>query len=820
MSHGRWLGVCAVAVAFAGGTAAQASGEWTGTFGYLASTPKGNDYVEFQANHGVFLANAGFEIRADRALLWVDSDLAQDLESENKSSPLPRRDALPPVPRRTRTEALLAARLRAFARAAGVTPPPGRMEQRAGTAVALRGLRHLYLEGEVAVEYQGREVATAQRAYLSLPEDRLVLHGGQIRFSLDGDPPRTLVLRGEKIVRQGPRTTGRNVSVTSCTAGEPHFDVRVDQIEVIQRDDDFEVVTKGNTLAIGGQSLIPLPNARFNAREQSQIPLRGASIGHNGQEGVIAQVDFGGSMNDVGGSVHEWLTGRPAHEFRGDWLLGVGYNQKRGHPLEADLNYRGEGLYTGRTQGYFLDDQGRDRREILRLFDGTPITQSRRNLLRTENRIFLGEDATLDLTAFSASDPAVWSEFFPADYRQLELPETSAHFRLARDNRLLTATARANINRFSYAADRSLAPFFVEELPLVTYDWFSEPLLTLPGDAPLLLTTSSNAGYLRRAYDATSVVEDDSALRLDQEIELSVPFRLGPIGVRPFVAASASYYDDSPMDRDELRTAAAVGARAATRISRTWSWLDGENGQRALRHVMSPAVAWIERFHVSDSPQDFFQFDPVDALTERTEIRLELLNRVQQRRGNGPPTELLWLDLAQTLTPISSRDNNGHHLGLFEYELIVRPDPDTVVVPNLRLLVEGEHDWNTDDLNTFNTGVRFGKVLGLDWRGEFRTDAVTKGAIGYGASTDVFGRWSLAGNTQYDLQLKQTLNYSLQVLRRDHDWRLSLGIVFDDVINDTRFFINFEPSLGGLLRPRNHDYLSGSALYGGALPGF
>ena len=32
---------------------------------------------------------------------------------------------------------------------------------------------------------------------------------------------------------------------------------------------------------------------------------------------------------------------------------------------------------------------------------------------------------------------------------------------------------------------------------------------------------------------------------------------------------------------------------------------------------------------------------------------------------------------------------------------------------NLMFLFEGEHDWNADDLRTFNTGLEFGRVLGL-----------------------------------------------------------------------------------------------------------
>ena len=57
--------------------------------------------------------------------------------------------------------------------------------------------------------------------------------------------------------------------------------------------------------------------------------------------------------------MHEWLTGRPAGEFRGDWRVGFGYIQERGNPIDAELRYRGGDLYEGRTRGFYLDgDRG------------------------------------------------------------------------------------------------------------------------------------------------------------------------------------------------------------------------------------------------------------------------------------------------------------------------------------------------------------------------------------------------------------------------------------------------------------------------------
>ncbi len=808
MTRARWGGAalgCAILVGGIGlrAQAPGADGVW---FEDFETHPAGDDVVTTVRN-GIVVIRDGLELRADGGVLIADRDAVPPL---SRSSPgLPRRGATPPAARRAVDDGLMAARLAAFAHAAGVDSGAPALSPRQWSPSSWKSL---YLEGDVVVRRDGRDLVRAARLHLSTVDDRLVVEDAELRLWLDSDAPqRVLVIRGERLVRQGRRITGRDVSVTTCTAGEPHVEVCSGEIEVIERGDDLEVRTAGSSLVIGGVSLLPLPNARFMAGEQTQTLVQGVSAGYSSNEGVRANIDLGGSLNALGGALHEQLTGRAAAEFRGDWRLGLGVIEERGAPVELELRYGAADVYSGRMLAYGLDDDGPDRREIRRRLDGSPIDARGRSLLHTENRVHLGENTRLDVTAFAASDPAVYSEFFRREYREDELPETSVLLRDARDNRLLIANARLNMSTFAYRDDRSLAPAFDEELPLLGYHWFSEPVATLWGDTDVLLTSSTGAGFLRRDYDRTAVEVDDDVFRLDQELVLATPFHLGPIGIRPFVAGRVTHYDETVGGRDDTRPAFAAGVRAATWMARTWTWRGDDGTGQALRHVISPAIVYRDQFHVGGEPGDYFQYDATDAIDERATVRFELLNRLQHRDGDRAPRDVVWLDLAQTLTPISSRDNRGHHLAELEYELILRPAPDAGPLPGLQLLVEGEHDWHASKQRTFNTGVRFGKVLGFHWHAGYRSDRTTDGAVIYGARTDLFGRWLLAGGSQYDLQRDETLNYGAQIVRVDHDWRLSLGVTFDEIDGDTRFFVNFEPTLGGLLAPRRTRYLSGSA---------
>ena len=55
----------------------------------------------------------------------------------------------------------------------------------------------------------------------------------------------------------------------------------------------------------------------------------------------------------------------------------------------------------------------------------------------------------------------------------------------------------------------------------------------------------------------------------------------------------------------------------------------------------------------------------------------------------------------------------------------------------------------------------------------------------------------------YDLERRAANHYSLQLQRLDHDWRFRIGISFNMITDDTTFYFDFEPTLGGLIRTRN-----------------
>ncbi|MHC4811814.1 MAG: LPS-assembly protein LptD [Planctomycetota bacterium] len=779
---------------------------------------------------GVTYQQGDLEIHADSAVVFFDRDEYGKSIQWGRSKKLPRRGTTPPRSRRRLSAQVMRDRLASLLRSMGSTPPPPTPQGRQ----ALRLFRSLYMEGNVIVRHKGVEAIRASRLYLSTVDDRAVFEEVTMRLLSTGKDgrDRVVVVRAPKLVRQGKRTSGRQASVTTCTAGKPHFEVFSGELEIIQREDDFEVRSKDNTLAFGNVKTLPFPNVSFYTSDQNQIPIQGFTMSYNETERFIAKLDLGGSINNVGGAVHNALTGRDASEFRGDWHLGLGYNYKRGGPVEAGLTYKAKDQYRGETLAYYLHDNGENIREIQFDLSGQLIDNVDRSMVHSENRFHLGPNTYVDLSLFDASDEAVWSEFFRRRYMNSELPETSAYLRHDRENMLVTVEGRWNLAGFSYGDDRALAPAFNEKLPVATLDWYSQKISDLPGDGELLLTTATNVGQQRNNFDNTlATTPSDRTFRVDQAVELAAPYYYGPFALRPAATVGFTHFDNTVNGDSRDRFRFAAGAVLSTRLARTFETEDAKGRKVAIQHVMNPTIEAVHEFKVDGEPTDFFQHDTIDALDEQARIRLGLVNRLKhvrrfspeeikaakaakdakskdKRRGKdkvatGPEVhQVLWADVGQTIYPISGRDNAGHHLGFLDYELIVRPLAEWTPVPHLALVVRGEHDWNKDRLHTFSTALSFGKVLGVNWAVSYFTDHTTSGAIGYSANTDLFGRWSLIGLGQYDLELEENLSYGFTLQRQDHDWVISAEFEYDSVTKDRSFHINFEPVFGGLFQRR------------------
>lgn len=790
-----------------------------------------DDHREWHFFGGFRFALPGLDvaIRGGNALALTDLEESPAKAPARDAGGL-RREPPAPDPRRRVSEAELQERLARALRAVGDAAP----QPLASREQRLRDLpRLLYCEDGVVVVREGVQVLRCDRLWLSPLDDRVVVENAELRYvtkTPKGED--TLVVRGPRLVKQGGRWVGRDVTMTTCTAGEPHVALAVDELEILERDGEFEVVSRGQSLQLGGTSVLPLPDARVFTGSQGSFPIRSVRAGWSQRLGAEGEVVFGLPWNASGGAVHEWLTGRPATEFRGDAELGVGWIETRGTPLDAAIEYRGGKLYEGRTEAFWLDDEGTDLREIRGQRDGSDIPPGDRGLVRTQNRFRLGQQTTFDAVAFHASDPGVYSEFFGGAYRTEEVPETSGYLRHADGNQLFTVGTRFNLSEFSYRDDRALAQRFVEESPVATWQLLAQPIAETPWDSPVVLDLQTEVGQRRSDYDdfdqgadpdrlrlpdigyrpsplRPDGREQDRTLRLDQLAELSAPFQIAGLSVRPYGSLRGTWYDrtDESFGGDggsEGRVASTGGVDVGTRFSRTWKWID-DGATKGLRHVVAPRVRWLDRFHVDDAAAEFFVFDDLDRLGEEQLVRVEIRNLLQSTDATADkdlPRDVVYFDVAQDFFPDAARDNAGEDLGLFRYDFLVRPRLRGLPCERVGFGVYGDHDWQ-EGLRTLDTELQLGPILGLDWTASYRTDAAVDGAVGLMASAQLIDRWDVFAGSQRDLDRDEWLSYRGGLRRIDHDWVIEAGAAYNPFSDQVTFTIDFLPRLGSFSSPRN-----------------
>ena len=822
MTRGSLLSVALAAALVSAEASAQAPAADYKLLNGSFRSRKRDDYYELQAQGGFQfeVAALGLTIRGENLLILHDLETFEGALDRGSSSGLPTRALPAPAPRRRLSPDVIRARLQRTLQAVGQAPEGLETDGAQADGDALRLFRYLYCEGGVVVVQRGVEVLRCDRLWISPIDDRVVVENAELRYrSARGGRSQELIVRGPRLVKQGPRWVGQDLTLTTCTASTPHAALHVEEAEIIERRGEFEVVSRGQTVQIGGVDLLPIPDARVFTGSQSEFPIKSVSGAYSNALGAQLGVVFGLPWNETGGALHNWLTGRPAGEFRGDWELGLGWIQERGALLEPSLTYGVPGLYEGRVEGLYIDDEGRNVREIRRELDGTPLAAGDRSVIRTANRLHLGENTHVDLQAFHASDAGVYSEFFIDPYRRDELPETSAYLHHADGNHLLTVGTRFNLSDFSYRDDRYLADRFVEELPVATYQWLAQPIAETPWQTPIVLDLEAQIGQRRSDYDDRAGFRvSDRTLRADQQIELSAPFRFGGLSVRPYVSGRGTFYDNTPTGAEEGRVALEAGVQVGARLSRTWRWLGSDGAPDALRHVIAPRITYRNRYHVDDDPSSLFQFDnvdparlyqlgydTVDLLTERELVRFEVRNLFQktvETDGVRAPRDFVFVDLAQDVLPNSDRDNRGEALGLFFYDVLLRPNVSWLPFENFALAHYGDLDW-ARGMQTLDTELTFGPVAGMDWVVEYREDARFDGVLGLGARTQVFDRWSVFAQAQRDLEQDEFLRYSAGLQRRDHDWIIGVTAAYNPFIDEVTFRLDFQPTFGGMRGRRN-----------------
>jgi LPS-assembly protein len=486
--------------------------------------------------------------------------------------------------------------------------------------------------------------------------------------------------------------------LTTCTntSDQYHYSMTCKRMRVYPND---HLVARHMVIRFGGIPMFYLPYwyCALNDRTVGTTVM----AGYRGRMGAFLLT-----------STKYWMT----PTLRG--ITHVDYRTERGPAVGQEVGWIStNGLSKGRVYGYAMDDQG-----VRKDFDKgnhATLVDSQRYRLSFDHLETLSPRDYVLAAATYLSDPYVLSDFFEREYRYSFQPQNSAMLMHRGDTYSLSLSVYSRLNDFFESVDR---------LPELA---FSVPRVEI-GESPFYYESQNSASYLQKSHVAGSGEEDYTSARFDTSHEFYYPTRhFGFLNITPRAGVRETFYSDtvqystvtqmvSVLTSNSLAGASnwVVTSSSKTNIStvgkasgsdvrslvnigletsfRAFKLLSNEENMfgTGWRHVVEPYTDYTYVPEPNIRPAQLYQFDEIDALDRRNDLRFGVRNRFQTKK-NKDVTDVVSMDVYTT----------------YSFEEADQDKPFSTVgwagefhpADRCYIYADGEYDTYASRITTFNT---------------------------------------------------------------------------------------------------------------------
>lgn len=480
----------------------------------------------------------------------------------------------------------------------------------------------------------------------------------------------------------------KNISLTTCEGDDPAISVHASEGSIVSN----RVTARHAVIYIANS--IPIFYMPYYSRSLDQHERFFQILpGYNSRLGAFLLTAYNYPIAGV-------VRGRTHLDYRS--RRGVGFGQ--------DFLWRDrEKTYDGIVQGYYLNDDDPLRGTESEARDG--IVEEERYRLRLAHVQQFTDRDSLYTEANYLSDPYILKDFFRAEYRDSVQPENRLTLTHRDDNYIAALQINKRLNDFYENVDR---------VPELTLDLPRQQVF----DSNFYYESRNSAAYLERVYPEGSDYEDYDAFRFDSGHTLYYPFWVGGfLNLIPRSGFRGTYYSatyssatttniylvtptNSPAyttnevvttiteDGSGFRSIPQLGWEGSFKAFRTWDDLIVLGNGDGLRHITEPYLDHTYWMEPSLLPGELPQFDSVDSLDERHDIKLGLRNKIQTR-WNEEPTDIINLDI-YTFYLIEKGDDEEDFSDLFW-------DGDLRFHPDVLIEIDGSYNFYESELRQFNT---------------------------------------------------------------------------------------------------------------------
>lgn len=601
----------------------------------------------------------------------------------------------------------------------------------------------VYAEGGVSL-IRGKEHFDAEQLIFNFQTNRgMILDGVTRLIYRSGNQDIPLHIRAEEIrIYSKEKFFLTHPKISTCTFGEPHYDFRAKEMELISRQPEgVQMHSSENTFHVLEIPLFYLPT--IYGGSGSHFPLKKIRVGRDSDFGYFLYTDWGQNIG-------KW----------GEWILELDARSKRGLATGIDIKYSDTDPWGNRYKGlldtYYLHDEGED-------FENVHLKRQDRGRIKWDHRHQFPFQIRADVEISYLSDDNFLNEYFEKEAKEEKEQETLFYLRRLYDNHGMTFLSKWRLNDFQNTT---------EKLPEVSYHLVGEPVVDEKHQIQwlenLYFTTHSSVGQNRRRV---STIDGDNALnrvawRADTDNQLNYPFQLGVLNINPALGLRLTSYEESIFEKHELtRVSGLARLNIATHFYRNYEVRSDLLDIQNLQHILTPRLEYLDIFGTTHPPDELIQFDEVDTVNDVRSLRLGVLNRLKTWRGEGKKRkaeEFLYFDVSVPFYPNENRDNEGDDFGNLEYRTR------WFITQKLSLLSDGEYNFSAGKMDVFNIGLSY-RLLpnGSIFIGDryIRDDS---SIVTFAVSYDFSERWSMRFLEQYDLTNKEFTEQKLVLTRYFH----------------------------------------------------
>lgn len=408
----------------------------------------------------------------------------------------------------------------------------------------------------------------------------------------------------------------------------------------------------------------------------------------------------------------------------------------------------------------------------------------------------LPADWEMQLEVSYLSDRNFLESFFRDEFEAGKDQETLAYFKKqGGDNWAVTGLVQGRINDFQTQT---------ESYPDLSLWVTGQPL----GDSAQYYG-EHHAGVKRLAVDNEAGDSTDPFGRADTRNEIDIPFRLGPVNVRPYATGRVTSWGETPEGGADSRVFGQAGAEASTTFWRTYN--DAKSRMwdvNGLRHIITPVVAgWVTGSNQAET-LNAYALDPGIEQDVNTSggVAFGANQTLQTKRGPaGKRTTVDWmkLDAVVGLFDKTGQDELAHD-GTFIFH---RPESS---VP--RDFWRLDYSWQVSDNVLFQAGTKcdidsttFAQTYAglavqrdprmryyLGWRYLHDVDS---SVITAGFNYKLSEKYSVSVFEQYDTMYDggRNLATSVTLIRKFPRWYSAVTFQYDSIDNNVTVFMSLWP---------------------------